>query len=32
MAKIGWNRNSVDATIADEDNGLINIFVAAVAD
>ena len=32
MAKIGWNRNSVDASIADEDNGLVNIFVAAVAD
>jgi N4-gp56 family major capsid protein len=32
MAKIGWNRNSVDSSIADEDNGLVNIFVAAVAD
>ncbi len=32
MAKIGYSRNTVDSSIADEDNGLINIFVAAVAD
>jgi len=32
MAKIGYSRNAVDSTISDEDNGLVNIFVAAVAD
>ena len=32
MAKIGWDRNTVDATISNEDNGLVNVFVAAVAD
>ena len=32
MAKIGWSRNAVDSSISDEDNGIVNIFVAAVAD
>ncbi len=32
MAKIGYSRNAVDSSISDEDNGLVNIFVAAVAD
>ena len=32
MAKIGWSRNAADSSISDEDNGIVNIFVAAVAD
>ena len=32
MAKIGYDRTTQDATIVNEDNGLINVFVAAVAD
>mgnify|MGYP001563492804 FL=1 len=32
LKKIVWNRNAVDAAIANEDNGIVNGFFAAVAD
>jgi len=32
IEKIGYSRNSVDSSISDEDNGLVNVFYAAVAD
>jgi N4-gp56 family major capsid protein len=32
VAKVVYGRNSVDASISDEDNGIIHVFAAAVAD